>query len=108
VEARSLLVLILAMAGVTYAIRLSLVLFARRRRPFPRLVERILTEVPLAAYTSIVVSTVLSPGGDIDLHPSNLYLYATAAAVAVAAWTANIIAVVVAAVAVATALYLVT
>lgn len=104
----SLVALIAAMAGVTYAMRLSLVLFARRRQPFPRLVESILSEVPLAAYTSIVVTTVLAPGGNIDLRPSNLYLYATGAAVLVAARTANIIAVVLVSVAVATALYLVT
>jgi branched-subunit amino acid transport protein len=104
-EERSLLLLIAGMAAVTYAVRLSLVFFTRRGRTFPRLLERILDEVPLAAYASIVFSTALAPGGDVDLDPSNLYISATGAAVVVALRTTNILAVVTVAVAVATALY---
>lgn len=100
-----LLVLIAAMAIVTYSVRLSLVFFTRRYKPFPRLAALILSEVPLAAYASIIVSTVAVPGGDVDLDVSNLYLYAAGAAIVVSARTANILAVVAVAVGVAALLH---
>jgi len=72
------------MAAVTYLTRLPLwILVSRRPRPHPRL-ERVIEQIPIAAFAAIVFPGVLQPGGSTDLDPSNLYLYAALVTVAVA------------------------
>ncbi len=85
------LVLIGGMAGVTYLTRLPLFLLSVRRVRLPRLVDRVLEEIPVAAFAAIVFSTALAPGGKLDLHLSNLYVYAALAAIATAALTRSVL-----------------
>lgn len=64
------------MAAVTYATRLPLWLLATRRvTPHPR-VERVLAQIPVAAFAAIVFPAVLQPQGATRFEVSNLYLYA--------------------------------
>ena len=72
------------MAAVTYLTRLPLwLLVSRRPRPHP-LAERVIEQIPIAAFAAIVFSSVLQPGGSTRLELSNLYLYAALVTVAVA------------------------
>jgi branched-subunit amino acid transport protein len=72
------------MAAVTYATRLPLwLLVSRRARPHP-LAERVIEQIPVAAFAAIVFSSVLQPSGSTRLEASNLYLYAALVTVVVA------------------------
>ena len=72
------------MAAVTYLTRLPLwILASRPARPHPR-VERVIVQIPVAAFAAIVFSGVLQPGGSTRLEASNLYLYAALVTVVVA------------------------
>ena len=72
------------MAAVTYLTRLPLwILASRRARPPPR-VERIIEQIPVAAFAAIVFPGVLQVDGETRLDASNLYLYAALATVVVA------------------------
>lgn len=71
------------MAAVTYVTRLPL-WFLASRSPRPRpAVERVIEQIPIAAFAAIVFSGVLQPGGSTRLEASNLYLYAALATVVV-------------------------
>ena len=83
-ETRDALILIGGMAVVTYLTRLPLFLLAIRPVRLPALLDRVLEQIPIAAFAAIVFPAVLQPKQHTDLHPSNLYLYAAAATVAVA------------------------
>jgi branched-subunit amino acid transport protein len=72
------------MAAVTYATRLPLWLLVSRDRPPPPLLERVIEQIPIAAFAAIVFSSVLQPGGSTRLEASNLYLYAALVTVVVA------------------------
>jgi len=72
------------MAAVTYLTRLPLVFLARRRAKLPKAVDRMLEQIPLAAFAAIVFPAVLQPDGRTDLKASNLYLWAAAVTVAAA------------------------
>ena len=80
----SALILIAGMAGVTYLTRLPLALLTVRRLRLPRLLDLVLEQIPVAAFAAIVFPAVLRADGHLDLHLSNLYLYALAATVAAA------------------------
>jgi branched-subunit amino acid transport protein len=72
------------MAAVTYATRLPLwLLTSRAPSPHP-FAERVIGQIPIAAFAAIVFSGVLQPGGTTRLEASNLYLYAALVTVAVA------------------------
>lgn len=72
------------MAAVTYLTRLPLSLLASRHAtPRPQL-QRVVEQIPIAAFAAIVFSGVLQPGGSTRLEPSNLYLYAALLTVVVA------------------------
>lgn len=88
-EAERVLVLIVAMAAVTFASRLPL-LAARRRLALPPLLRAVLDQIPVAGFAVIVVPTVLAPGGELDLAVGNLRVYAALAALAVAALTRSL------------------
>lgn len=70
------LILIAAMAVVTYLTRLPLYFLTVRRYDLPPLVDRILERIPTAAFAAIVFPGVVQPSGKTDLHAHNLYLYA--------------------------------
>ena len=89
-ETGAALVLIAGMAAVTYATRLPLFLLSLRRVRLPRLVDRVLEQIPVAAFAAIVVPGVVQPGGHLDLHASNLYLYAALATVLATLLTRNL------------------
>jgi branched-subunit amino acid transport protein len=78
------LILVAGMAAVTYLTRLPLAFLARRRAKLPRAVDRVLEQIPLAAFAAIVFPAVLQPDGHTDLEASNLYLWAAAVTVAAA------------------------
>jgi len=82
VETGTALVLTAGMAGVTYCTRLPLFLLAIWQVRLPLLLDLVLGEIPVAAFAAIVVPGVLAPHGHVDLHPSNLYLYAGLASAA--------------------------
>jgi branched-subunit amino acid transport protein len=64
------------MAAVTYLTRVPLWLLGTRRvSPRPR-VDRVLEQIPIAAFAAIVFPGVLQPNGETSLEASNLYLYA--------------------------------
>jgi branched-subunit amino acid transport protein len=72
------------MAAVTYLTRLPLWFLATRRvAPHPRF-ERVIAQIPVAAFAAIVFPGVLQPDGTTRIEPSNLYLYAAAITIAVA------------------------
>jgi branched-subunit amino acid transport protein len=72
------------MAAVTYLTRVPLwILVNRRATPHPR-VERIIVQIPVAAFAAIVFSGVLQPDGSTRLEASNLYVYAALVTVVVA------------------------
>ena len=72
------------MAAVTYVTRLPLwLLVSRSPRPHP-VVERVIEQIPIAAFAAIVFSGVLQPGGSTRVEASNLYLYAALVTVVVA------------------------
>jgi branched-subunit amino acid transport protein len=72
------------MAAVTYVTRLPLwLLVSRAPAPHP-FAERVIEQIPIAAFAAIVFSAVLQPGGSTRLEASNLYLYAAIVTVAVA------------------------
>jgi branched-subunit amino acid transport protein len=72
------------MAAATYLTRLPLAFLARRRAKLPRVVDRMLEQIPVAAFAAIVFPAVLQPDGRTDLNASNLYLWAAAVTAAVA------------------------
>ena len=62
------------MAAVTYATRLPLWLLASRA-PSPHLLaERVIEQIPIAAFSAIVFSGVLQPGGTTPHEASKLYI----------------------------------
>jgi branched-subunit amino acid transport protein len=64
------------MAAVTYLTRLPLWLLASRQAtPRPRL-ERVVEQIPIAAFAAILFPAVLQPDGSTRLDASNLYIYA--------------------------------
>ena len=48
------------------------------------MVERVIEQIPIAAFAAIVFSGVLQPGGSTRVEASNLYLYAALVTVVVA------------------------
>jgi branched-subunit amino acid transport protein len=72
------------MAAVTYVTRLPLWLLASRDPAAHPFAERVIEQIPIAAFAAIVFSGVLQPGGSTRLEASNLYLYAALVTVAVA------------------------
>jgi branched-subunit amino acid transport protein len=72
------------MAAVTYATRLPLWLLASRSPRSHPVAERMIEQIPIAAFAAIVFSGVLQPGGSTRLEASNLYLYAALVTVVVA------------------------
>jgi branched-subunit amino acid transport protein len=89
VETGTALILIAGMAVVTSLTRLPLVPLARRRPRMPAAVDRLLEQIPLAAFAAIIFPAVLRPHGDVDLSASNLYLYAATATVVAARLTGS-------------------
>lgn len=81
----SKLILIAAMAVVTYLTRLPLYVLTVRRYRLSPLVDHILARIPVAAFAAIVFPGIFQPGGHTDLRASNLYLY-TAVVTVVAAF----------------------
>jgi branched-subunit amino acid transport protein len=75
------LILIAGMAVVTYLTRLPLAFMTRRRAKLPKAVDRVLEQIPVAAFAAIVFPAVLQPKGHTDVSASNLYLWAAAVAV---------------------------
>lgn len=72
------------MAAVTFVTRLPLwLLVSRSPTPHP-VVERVIEQIPIAAFAAILFSGVLQPGGSTRLEASNLYLYAALVTVVVA------------------------
>ena len=72
------------MAAVTYLTRLPLwILVSRQPTPHPRF-ERVVEQIPIAAFAAIVFPGVFQPGGSTRLEASNLYLYAALVTVVVA------------------------
>lgn len=69
------------MAAVTYLTKLPLWLLASRRVSPPRRLDRVLEQIPIAAFAAIVFPGVLQPNGETSLELSNLYLYAAVATV---------------------------
>ena len=69
---------------------LEQILLSLRRVRLPRLVDRVLEQIPVAAFAAIVVPGVVQPGGHLDLHASNLYLYAALATVLATLLTRNL------------------
>lgn len=78
------LILIAGMAVVTYLTRLPLAFLTRRRAKLPKALDRVLEQIPVAAFAAIVFPTVLQPGGHTDLKASNLYIWAAAVTVVAA------------------------
>jgi len=72
------------MAAVTYVTRLPLWLLASRAPTPHPVAERVIEQIPIAAFSAIVFSGVLQPGGSTRLEASNLYLYAAPVTVIVA------------------------
>jgi branched-subunit amino acid transport protein len=64
------------MAAVTYMTRLPLWPLVSRNRPPHPLLERVIEQIPIAAFAAITFSSVLQPDGTTRLEASNLYLYA--------------------------------
>jgi branched-subunit amino acid transport protein len=90
VETGTALVLTAGMAGVTYCTRLPLFLLSLWRLRLPELLDLVLAQIPVAAFAAIVVPGVLAPHGHVDLHASNLYLFAALGSVAVTLLLRNI------------------
>lgn len=67
---------ILGMFAATFLVRASFLVFARRLR-FPPALVQALSHVPVAVLTAIVVPEAIAPGGQLDLDPSNPYLVGT-------------------------------
>lgn len=78
------LILIVGMAAVTYLTRLPLAFLSRTRSKLPRALDRVLEQIPVAAFAAIVFPSVLQPGGHTELRASNAYLWAAGVAVVVA------------------------
>jgi branched-subunit amino acid transport protein len=72
------------MAAVTYVTRLPLWLLASRAPAAHPFAERVIEQIPIAAFAAIVFSGVLQPSGSTRLEASNLYLYAALVTVVVA------------------------
>jgi branched-subunit amino acid transport protein len=82
--------LVMLFAGlVTYAIRLSFILFIGRRR-IPTLLLRALRFVPPAVLTAIIFPEVVMPGGNLNLSFENPRLLSGLLAVVVAWRTRNV------------------
>jgi branched-subunit amino acid transport protein len=92
------------MTVVTWLTRLPLIVLSARRVRVPRLVQLVLDQIPAAAFAAIVFPAVLAPHGHLELHASNLYVWAALASVGVAVATRNLLATIVVGVAVATLL----
>jgi branched-subunit amino acid transport protein len=108
VGTRDALILIAGMTVATYLTRVPLFLLAVRPVRLPSLLDRVLEQIPIAAFAAIVFPAVLQPEHETNLHPSNLYLYAAAVTVAVAlALRRSVLAAILAGVASATVLRLV-
>ena len=72
------------MAAVTYVTRLPLwLLVSRAPAPHP-FAERVIEQIPIAAFAAIVFSAVLQPGGSTRVEASNHYLHAALVTVVVA------------------------
>ena len=71
--------LILGMMGVTFLTRYLLVGILGHWA-LPRLLERWLAYVPIAAFTAIVVQGTLTPQGELRLDAGNPYLWGAVAA----------------------------
>jgi len=78
------LILIGGMAVVTYLTRMPLAFLNRRRAKLPKAVDRVLEQIPVAAFAAIVFPSVLQPGGHTEIEASNAYLWAALVAVGVA------------------------
>jgi branched-subunit amino acid transport protein len=72
------------MAAVTYLTRLPLWLLANRQPAERPRLQRVVEQIPVAAFAAILFPSVLQPGGSTDLDPSNLYLYAALVTIVVA------------------------
>ena len=86
----NLWLVMLASGLVTYAIRLSFILFVGHRQ-IPALWLRALRFVPLAVLTAIIFPEVLMPGGNLSLSLYNARLLAGLLASIVAWRTRNVI-----------------
>jgi branched-subunit amino acid transport protein len=105
VDTQDALILIAGMAVATYLTRMPLFLLAVRPVRLPALLDRVLEQIPIAAFAAIVFPAVLQPERETDLHPSNLYLYAAAVTIATAlALRRSVLAAILAGVATATVL----
>lgn len=85
------LLALLGMAVLTYAIRLSFLVFGHHVR-FPAWLERALRYVPAAVLTALIVPMALAPQGSMDVSLYNAYLPGAVAAVVVALWTRQTLA----------------
>ena len=65
------LILIIGMAVVTYLTRLPLALLSRTRSKLPKVLDRVLEQIPVAAFAAIVFPNVLQPGGHTEISASN-------------------------------------
>jgi branched chain amino acid efflux pump len=77
------LILILGMAVVTYLTRLPLALLSRTRSKLPKVLDRVLEQIPVAAFAAIVFPSVLQPNGHTEIRASNAYVWAALVAVGV-------------------------
>ncbi len=83
---RDLLAALCGMAVVTYAIRLSFLVFGHRAS-FPHWLQRALHYVPAAVLSAIIVPMALQPQGHLDISLANAYLPGTLVAGTVAFFT---------------------
>lgn len=91
--------LLAGMTLVTYATRYTMIGLLRRGA-LPEWARRWLEFVPVAAFTAIIVPSVLAPQGKLDLTLQNHYAWAALLGALVAWRTRNTLATVVAALAV--------
>ena len=63
------LILIVGMAVVTYLTRLPLALLSRTRSKLPKVLDRVLEQIPVAAFAAIVFPSVLQPNGHTETGP---------------------------------------
>ncbi len=81
---------ILGMFVATYSVRASFIVFGKKLR-FPPAVIQALGHVPVAVLTAIVVPEALQPGGQLDVSATNPYLIGTLVAGLVAWRTRNVL-----------------
>ena len=82
---------VLGMGLITYAIRLSFVLFGERGQE-PAVFQRGLKFVPTAVLSAIILPELLQPGGTLDISLGNARLLAGLIAALVAWRTQNVLA----------------